>query len=575
MPVARGSVQRAAEAVMATPEVGFPGPIAPRSYLRAAQYLRMSTDRQQYSIQNQAEALQQYAALHSLLIVRTYADEGRSGLTVRGRPALSQLLAEVQSGAPPFEVLLIYDVSRWGRFQDADEGAYYEHMCRRAGVTVVYCAESFGTDTGPMSSIVKAMKRVMAGEYSRELSHKIWVGQSELIRRGFKAGGPAVFGLRRMMVDKDGKPKAVLERGETKALQNDRVVYVLGPPVEVEAVRRVFRLFVKGWNLRELANMLNEEGLFRPSGRRWYGDEVRRLLRCESYIGNNVYNRRSRKLKQKEIWNPPEEWIRFEGGFEPIISREVFEKARKLLNERAALYDKRRSRTIETMLEEVRALVGDSGKLDYADLNRPELRFKGDAYRQQLGGVLKIRQRLGLSGPRDRHFLVDVPARRALRQTLIDEIQQGFEARGVQVDRQRSPRLVVGGQFSVLVHLTQSFITPKRGDLRWTVRFDRVREADAILIARLNHEENTVRDFLLMRTDECPGECLTFGLEEVFDQFRLPCIDAFFDVRCGADIARVRPKSGQPPLERYAVCRKPHKLHWRARARANAAARGA
>ena len=66
--------------------------------LRAAQYVRMSTDQQKYSTQNQEDAIADYAARHSLTIVRTYADEGRSGVRIDGRQALKDLLSDVLLG---------------------------------------------------------------------------------------------------------------------------------------------------------------------------------------------------------------------------------------------------------------------------------------------------------------------------------------------------------------------------------------------------------------------------------------------------------------------------------------------
>ena len=91
--------------------------------VRAAQYVRMSTEHQKYSTENQSEALQQYAAQRGIEIIRTYADEGKSGLRLDGRNALKQLFDDVQSGKADFTTILVYDVSRWGRFQDADESA--------------------------------------------------------------------------------------------------------------------------------------------------------------------------------------------------------------------------------------------------------------------------------------------------------------------------------------------------------------------------------------------------------------------------------------------------------------------
>ncbi|HHW4679386.1 MAG TPA: recombinase family protein [Xylella sp.] len=86
-----------------------------------------------------------------------------------------------------FQIILVYDVSRWGRFQDSDESAYYEYICRRAGIQVAYCAEQFENDGSPVSTIVKGVKRAMAGEYSRELSVKVFAGQCRLIEVGLPA----------------------------------------------------------------------------------------------------------------------------------------------------------------------------------------------------------------------------------------------------------------------------------------------------------------------------------------------------------------------------------------------------
>ena len=176
---------------------------------RAAQYVRMSTEHQQYSTENQGDKIREYAARRNIEIVRTYADEGKSGLRINGRQALQQLIADVQSGKADFQIILVYDVSRWGRFQDADESAYYEYICRRAGIQVAYCAEQFENDGSPVSTIVKGVKRAMAGEYSRELSAKVFAGQCRLIELGFRQGGAAGYGLRRVLIDQSGSVKDV------------------------------------------------------------------------------------------------------------------------------------------------------------------------------------------------------------------------------------------------------------------------------------------------------------------------------------------------------------------------------
>jgi DNA invertase Pin-like site-specific DNA recombinase len=124
----------------------------------------MSTDHQKYSTENQLETIRHYAEQHGLEICRIYEDSGRSGLTVEGRDGLQRLMNDVQSRTSDFEAILVYDVSRWGRFQDADEGAYYEHLCSRAGIRVHYCGEQFDNDGSIGSILLKNVKRVMAGE---------------------------------------------------------------------------------------------------------------------------------------------------------------------------------------------------------------------------------------------------------------------------------------------------------------------------------------------------------------------------------------------------------------------------
>jgi len=146
----------------------------------AAQYVRMSTEDQQYSIANQEAAIQTYAKSHGYVVASTYADAGKSGIEIKHRKELRRLLHDVTSGQAQYETILVYDVSRFGRFQDVDEAAHYEFLCKSAGVPVRYCAEQFDNDRSLASSMMKALKRTMAAEYSRELGIKVSAGQRRL-----------------------------------------------------------------------------------------------------------------------------------------------------------------------------------------------------------------------------------------------------------------------------------------------------------------------------------------------------------------------------------------------------------
>jgi DNA invertase Pin-like site-specific DNA recombinase len=247
--------------------------------VRAAAYVRMSTEHQQYSTNNQMDVINEYAAKRSMDIVTVYSDEGKSGLNIRGRDSLGKMIEDVQSRAISFGCILVYDVSRWGRFQDADESAYYEYICRRAGISVHYCAEQFENDGSPVSTIVKGVKRAMAGEYSRELSSKVFQGACRLIQMGYKQGGTAGFGLRRMLIDQNGQHKGLLKMGEHKSLQTDRVILVRGPDDEVANVHWIYDAFVRqGRSESAIAQELNSRGVRTDFDREWTRGSVHQVL---------------------------------------------------------------------------------------------------------------------------------------------------------------------------------------------------------------------------------------------------------------------------------------------------------
>ena len=94
----------------------------------------------------------------------------------------------------------------------------------------------------------------MAGEYSRELSAKVFAGQCRLIELGFRQGGPAGY---RPAADADRRGRAVKgrarQRGEHKSIQTDRVILVPGPADEIEMVRWIYRVRRGGTAEREIA----------------------------------------------------------------------------------------------------------------------------------------------------------------------------------------------------------------------------------------------------------------------------------------------------------------------------------
>jgi len=128
---------------------------------RAAQYVRMSTIHQRYSIENQAAAIAAYALRYNFTIVRTYRDDGISGLRIEKREGLKQLITDVCSGSADFSRILVYDVSRWGRFQDVDESAHYEFLCRKAGIRVEYVP----SNSTMMAACFRASSKTSSGSW--------------------------------------------------------------------------------------------------------------------------------------------------------------------------------------------------------------------------------------------------------------------------------------------------------------------------------------------------------------------------------------------------------------------------
>jgi DNA invertase Pin-like site-specific DNA recombinase len=247
---------------------------------RAAIYVRMSTEHQVYSTHNQMVVLQRYAIARGMEIVRIYSDEGISGLKIEGRAGLQRLLDDVRSGNTDYDFVLVYDVSRWGRFQDTDQGAHYEFECRQNGIKVVYCAEPFENDNTPMTAVIKAVKRAMAAEYSRELGVKVVDGQRNLARRGFDLGGGPPYGLKHVIVDQSKTPVDKVLRGARKAFTTDRVILAPGPRSEIKVVQLIFYRYV---NLLEstvkVADYLNDRGIRTRSGRIWWPSHIRHILR--------------------------------------------------------------------------------------------------------------------------------------------------------------------------------------------------------------------------------------------------------------------------------------------------------
>ena len=491
----------------------------------AVAYVRMSTDHQKYSTENQLEVIRRYAEVRGLKILRVYEDSGRSGLRIDGREAIQTLMAEVGSGRADFSAILVYDVSRWGRFQDADEGAYHEHVCSRAGIRVHYCGEQFENDGSIGSNLLKTVKRVMAGEYSRELSVKVFAGQCRLVELGFRQGGVPGYGLRRVLIDEHRSPKGELDRGDRKSLQTDRVILVPGPSREVEVVRRMYQMFVdEGRSERAIAAVLNDQGVLTDFGRLWTRASVHQVLTNEKYIGNNVYNKVSFKLKQRRVVNPREMWVRAEDAYPSIVDRALFERARTIVDARSCHHSD------EELLSMLRVLLEQKGVLSGLVIDEREEMPSSSVYRHRFGSLLRAYELIGYQPDRDyRYIEINRSLRRSYPQIVAEIIAGVVQVGGIAVLNPVNDLLSINGEFTASLVIARSFQTSS-GSLRWRIRFDVGLVPDITIAIRMNEVNQAPLDYYVLPSIDMSAPHLKLaehnGLS--LDAYRFDSLEFFF-----------------------------------------------
>lgn len=408
-------------------------PSLPSGPIRAAQYIRMSTDHQRYSADNQAAAIEAYAAAHGYDVVQTYADLGKSGLTLAGRPALRQLLADIEHHRVSFRAVLVYDVSRWGRFQDPDEAAACEASCKRGGVMVHYCIEAFDNDGSPTAAILKSIRRIMAAEYSRDLSVKIHQAQRRVASLGFVPSRWRPLGMQRLAVDSRGVPVRLLAPGELSP-RGCRVRYVPGPSEEVNQVRRIFRLYgTHQYSRSRIARILNSDGVSSPNGYAWTYAMISRVLRGEIYIGNYVFGQSTAQLTRIKRRLPPEAWVRATGAVEPVIGQALFAKVQRRLATTAPRSD-------EKLLADLRRLIATYGRVSCQRLKDEPGMANANVFIRRFGSLAEAYRRIGYVSPSTRQAAALVQASQIHRNDLMLEIASIFRAFGhvVAVDRTRT-----------------------------------------------------------------------------------------------------------------------------------------
>jgi DNA invertase Pin-like site-specific DNA recombinase len=457
----------------------------------AAQYLRMSTEHQQYSFANQTTRIQQYADIKGFFIVHTYSDAARSGLVLKRRSGLLQLLRDVMSGTAAFKVILVYDVSRWGRFQDSDEAAHYEFLCKSAGVPVHYCAEPFPNDGTLLSSLSKALKRTMAAEYSRELGIKVLDGQKRLARQGFKQGGVPGYGLRRMLVSADRQPKQQLASGERKNITTDRVILAPGPSQELQGVRDIYRMLIsEGRTVHAIACELNRKGVKYMGDSKWNYLAVSNILTHPKYAGCHVFGRTSSKLCTPTLRLPRSEWTITPGAFEPVIDQATFDEAQRILDGRTV------NKSDQELLDALRVLLAEKGRLSLQIIKNSTNAASPSTYRKRFGSLRRAYELIEYGRAAD-FGPIDLRRRtQAMRENVMARIQAMFPNQISIVRRggRWRSRLRLRNRVSISVLVARPF-RPWNLSLRWLIDPVQCERKFVTLLARLNANKDAFQDF--------------------------------------------------------------------------------
>jgi DNA invertase Pin-like site-specific DNA recombinase len=468
----------------------------------AAQYLRMSTEDQRFSIDNQRDLISAYAAKNGYRVVATYVDSGKSGLQLKRRKGLQRLLQDVITGPSQYDAILVYDVSRWGRFQDVDESAHYEFLCRRSGKSIHYCAEPFVNDGALSSGVVKALKRAMAGEYSRELAVKVFEGKRRLVQLGYRVGGSAGFGLRRMMVSEDGRLKRILQKYEYKYLHTDRVILVPGPQQEVKCLRKMYAMALEHVQPAVIARDFNRRGIM-VEGRQWNTRKVVRVLTNPKYYGCHVWNATSGRLGQVQTPVPKDQWISKEHTFVPLISKKTFDKAQLWMAKRTEPLPN------EYLLKKLKERLARDGRLSSTVINGAADMPCTDTYWEHFGSLRRAYELIGYKcDPTDLRRIDHLMATKKLIQELVRRIKCLFPSKvtSFQDKWKKKTLLVLDNGIAVAIAACRRHST-LYGHPRWLLNVVKKERHYILLVCLLNKNNDSVDLFyLLPKTDESIGK---------------------------------------------------------------------
>lgn len=212
-----------------------------RKKLRCYIYTRVSTELQidGYSLEAQKERLRREAKHRGMQVVGEYSDEGKSGKNIAGRPEFKQMMKDIKSGKDDVDYVLVFKLSRFGR-NAADTLNSLQYM-EDYGVNLL-CVEDNIDSAGASGKLIISVLASVAEIERANISEQTMAGRKQKARDGKWNGGFAPYGYK--LVAKDGEKSKVLVINEEEA----------------ELVRLIYKKFLEGMGIGNVAKWLNENG---------------------------------------------------------------------------------------------------------------------------------------------------------------------------------------------------------------------------------------------------------------------------------------------------------------------------
>ena len=280
--------------------------------MKVAAYARVSSDSQDVdlSISAQMRALRDYAAKHDYEIVREFVDEAESGRTAK-RPAFRDMIAMAKLKKPPFQAILVWKLNRFSRSRA--DSITYKTLLRNKGIDVISINEPM--DDSPTGRLLEGVIESIDEFYSENLGQDIKRGMRENATRGFFNGSRPPYGYHTVNVGDGDKVRRKLEPdGEHSP--------------SVQTIRRIFELAYKDVGCKEIAMMLNNDGLRTSTGQRWGRGTVYQVLTNEAYCGTLVWGGRKGSLTARSGEIP----VRVENAWAATIDRATFQLIQKKMS---------------------------------------------------------------------------------------------------------------------------------------------------------------------------------------------------------------------------------------------------